>query len=180
MDSMTVTSDRCVVEIMTHNVTCVGEDTSLSEAAHVLSDRGIRHLVVTDKNDRLTGVFSDRDLIRHTVHQMSHGLDPDGVPVKTVMAKSPLTVNPLTTIASAAYLLAQNKFGCLPVVADDHTVLGIVSVVDVLRYISVGGKSRNSRNKTKQQHNIDEELVQIVNEDKDPRKNILIKFCGGE
>lgn len=161
---MTVTPDQCVIEIMTHKVTCVGENTSLSEAAHILSDQGIRHLIVIDEDERLCGVFSDRDLMKHTVHQMSRHLDPASVPVKAVMVSSPLTVNPLTTITSAAYLLAKNKFGCLPVIADDKTVLGIISVVDVLRYFSVGGKHPYDGNDSEQQHDTENELTQLVND----------------
>ncbi len=51
-----------VSEIMRTNVIKVKEDDTVAMAARLLSEYGIRHLVVVDASGRLKGVFSIKDL----------------------------------------------------------------------------------------------------------------------
>lgn len=52
---------------------------------------------------------------------------------KDIMTAVPLTVGPKTTIEEIAKLLVANKISGLPVVAEDGTVLGIVSEGDLMQ-----------------------------------------------
>jgi acetoin utilization protein AcuB len=47
---------------MTPKVITIGKDASLLEAKEVMRDRNIRHLPVVDEQDKLIGVFTDRDI----------------------------------------------------------------------------------------------------------------------
>ena len=51
-----------VSEVMRTNVIKVREDDTVAMAARLLSEYGIRHLVVVDKDGKLKGVFSIKDL----------------------------------------------------------------------------------------------------------------------
>ncbi len=51
-----------VSEVMRTNVIKVREDDTVAMAARLLSEYGIRHLVVVDKEGKLKGVFSIKDL----------------------------------------------------------------------------------------------------------------------
>jgi acetoin utilization protein AcuB len=54
--------------------------------------------------------------------------------VKEVMSEPAITVSPETTVKEAAALMIEHKIGCLPVV-DEHTLVGIVTETDILRWV---------------------------------------------
>jgi CBS domain-containing protein len=62
--------DTRVEEIMTRDVITVHADTSLRECLQLVTDRGIRHLPVTD-GDRVIGLVSIGDLVRAVVAQQA-------------------------------------------------------------------------------------------------------------
>ncbi len=51
-----------VSDVMRRNVIKVREDNTVAMAARLLSEYGIRHLVVVDREGKLKGVFSIKDL----------------------------------------------------------------------------------------------------------------------
>ena len=44
-----------------------------------------------------------------------------------------VTVQSDTSLAEAGQLFLAHRFGCLPVVGDDHRLAGIITVTDLLR-----------------------------------------------
>jgi CBS-domain-containing membrane protein len=52
------------------------------------------------------------------------------VPVQEIMSRDVQTAEPDLDAAEAARLLLENKFGCLPVVADGDRLVGIVTEAD--------------------------------------------------
>jgi len=55
--------DTLIEQVMTKNVTTIGEEASLEEARRLIISHGIRHLPVVDRKGRLVGLFSVRKLI---------------------------------------------------------------------------------------------------------------------
>jgi CBS domain-containing protein len=62
--------DTRVEEIMTRDLITVQPHTSLGECLQIVTDRGIRHLPVTD-GDKLMGLVSIGDLVRAVVAQQA-------------------------------------------------------------------------------------------------------------
>ena len=62
--------DTRVDEIMTRDVITVIADTSLGECLQLVTDRGIRHLPVTD-GEKIVGLVSIGDLVRAVVAQQA-------------------------------------------------------------------------------------------------------------
>ena len=62
--------DTRVEEIMTRDVITVHADTSLGECLQLVTDRGIRHLPVTD-GEKILGLVSIGDLVRAVVAQQA-------------------------------------------------------------------------------------------------------------
>ena len=63
-----------VDEIMTEDVITVNADTTLGECLQLVTDRGIRHLPVTD-GDRVIGLVSIGDLVRAVVAQQAETIN---------------------------------------------------------------------------------------------------------
>ena len=97
----------------------------------------VRHMPVVH-GGKLVGVVSERDLLRASLSNLS-GFDArerraflHGVEIARVMSAPPVVVDPETTVAEAARVMAEHKIGCLPVVRGDE-LLGIITETDVLR-----------------------------------------------
>lgn len=128
---------RTVEERMTRQVVTLTATSSLREALALLQRHRIRHIPIVD-DTRLVGILTDRDVKRATPSLLS-GIsqeDYDRVLAEThisqVMTRNPFSVTPSTSLKDAAKLLAERKFGALPVVEGDRLV-GILTNTDLLR-----------------------------------------------
>jgi CBS domain-containing protein len=131
-----------VSELMSREVRTIGAGESCQEAVTAMSRGGLRHLPVVDRDARLAGIVTDRDL-RHrlfapwvfraigTVSVESLFKD---IAVHEVMSSPVVTVSPDDELATAAGRMLEKKVGSLPVV-DDGRVVGIITETDLLRHI---------------------------------------------
>jgi CBS domain-containing protein len=56
---------------MTTPVFSIGSDASILDIIKLMSEKHVRHLVVLDKNDQVTGIISSRDLMKAAKDVMS-------------------------------------------------------------------------------------------------------------
>lgn len=105
------------------------EDT-VYEALVLLAQYEVGALMVMD-GSRLVGVFSERDYTRKIALQ---GRNSKATPVGEIMTSQVLTVAPSTLTRQAMRLMSERKVRHLPVV-DGTTVLGMISIRDILDHI---------------------------------------------
>jgi CBS domain-containing protein len=113
---------------MTTQVTTVAPETLVAEAIQVFGECDIRHLLVTDQQGRLVGIFSDRDALR----QMARGCDPFTTRVAALMRQEPVSVTEETAVQDAIELLSFHRIHCLPVIDADRRVRGVLTTTDLL------------------------------------------------
>jgi CBS domain-containing protein len=112
---------------MTHDVVTIPRDARTSRAELEMKLAEIRHLPVVDREGRLVGVLSSRDLQRWS------GLGArSSIQVDELMRGVPQTVRADGDAAEAAALLINKKIGCLPVVDEREHVVGIITETDFL------------------------------------------------
>jgi acetoin utilization protein AcuB len=129
-----------VGRIMKTDLVTVPMETSLLEAQRILDEKKIAHLLVVDKNEKLIGVVSDRNLKESwaskatslSMHELKYLLDR--VTVGMIMVKTLITTSPDTTIERAAQILQQNRISALPVL-ENGDLVGIITTNDVLGVI---------------------------------------------
>ena len=83
---------------------------------------------IVDKNNRLTGFFTDGDLRR----LLREGTSFLCKTIKEVMTPSPKVINNRCLVEEAYKILRENKIDQIPVVDDFHTPVGIFDVQDLL------------------------------------------------
>lgn len=116
----------------------VRPEATVEEAFAIMRREDIRHLLVTNDQGDLVGVVTDRDLRRPnwqgddllSVRDMY--LLGDELKVFDVMTEDPITVEPDELTATAARIMVENKFNCLPVVDARGGVVGILTSSDLL------------------------------------------------
>ena len=122
-----------VRDAMTRDVVTVGPEESAARAWGLCRESDIRHLPVVE-GGRLVGIVSDRDLRdlsppRDTADQEN---TLGWVQIRDMMSTGVVTAHPLDTIEHAAKVIYENRFNCLPVVADDE-IVGIITSSDLVR-----------------------------------------------
>jgi acetoin utilization protein AcuB len=127
-----------VADIMTRQVITIGMDESVRRVRELFVLHGFHHLVVLDRH-RPVGVLSDRDLLRNISpfldklnerHQDVALLDRR---VHQIMTRQPVVAPAEMSLAEAAQTMLEKHVSCLPVVAADGSVLGMVTWRDMLR-----------------------------------------------
>ena len=121
-----------LTDVMATQVVSVAPDTRLGDAARRMVETDVGAAVVIDAAGDLTGVITERDLMRC----VSDGIDPS-TPVDQRMTRHVLTAAPDTTIPEAMALMVDGHFRHLPVVNDGGHVIGIVSMRDLMAYTSL-------------------------------------------
>ena len=136
------TDGPIVRDIMIKDVQTIAPETPAARAARIMINLRIRHLVVTDGDGQVMGVVSQRDIMAHVVSAAGAGGRRGRPPnegadneVRNIMAQSPITITADTPICKAAAVLASNKVGCLPVVVRGKRLVGLLTAVDVLRFV---------------------------------------------
>jgi acetoin utilization protein AcuB len=127
-----------VADRMTRSVAVIRADALVHEAVEVMRTRKVRHLPVLDREGRLIGIVTDRDLrqvifdpsIQERAGSLAETLG--ALRVRDVMTWGVITVRPGTGIREAARLMREQRIGALPVVEGDR-VVGILTETDVLK-----------------------------------------------
>jgi len=108
-------------------VTVEPTETVLAAAQKMTANHLGALLVVED--GKLTGMFTERDVLDRVV---SRGLDPKVTPVAEVATAHPIAVKAETPVALCYQLIKQHGFRHLPVIAEDGSPRGVLSVRDFL------------------------------------------------
>lgn len=132
-----------VESIMSRDVVTVTPDTALMEIRRLLHEEGFHHLVVTESDNRLCGVISDRDMLQalspflDTYSEEHRDVKTLSRPASDIMRADPITIAPDTPIEEAAERLLEDQISSLPVV-DGDMLVGIVTTKDLLEHYTNG------------------------------------------
>jgi len=127
-----------VADVMTRNPLFIHPDMSVPDARALIKKEKVGRLPVLDKNNKLVGIVTERDLINASpsvattldMYEMSYLLSK--LKVESVMKKDVITVAENTVIEEAARIMVDNSISALPVLQGDKLV-GIVSDGDLFR-----------------------------------------------
>ncbi len=114
-----------VSDLMSYPVFTIPSETSMSQTAKILRDKGCTGLPVVD-GGRLVGVISRRDFHKVRNNQMK-------APVKAFMSRDIVTIAPDRSPVEAARLMVKHDIGRLPVV-EKGQIIGIVTRSDAMVY----------------------------------------------
>lgn len=122
---------RIVPDIVSgQELTTLTSDTSVRAATAIMAERGISAVMIGEA-DRLTGIFTERDLLRRVV---AADRDPATTSLAQVMTPDPDTLRPDDTAAEALQRMRAKGYRHLPVV-DGETIVGMVSIRDLFAVV---------------------------------------------
>ncbi len=120
-----------VNDLMVEDVATIPPDATCADAAKVMRAEDVGLLVLA-QHGRLAGVVSDRSLV---VDCIAAGLDPATTPVGQIAAGAIYTVWPDQPIEAAVRAMREFGFRRLPVVDQEGTILGVISMADIAPYV---------------------------------------------
>ena len=127
--------------IMTHNVVSIRTTGKLKEAIQLMTEHNVGGLPVVDEEGKIWAIITERDILNIFKGKLS------GVKVAEIMSESVVTATPETTIFEAAKIMTSRGFRRLPIVLDEKLV-GIITVMDILRFFGTGQVFQHLRSGT--------------------------------
>ena len=112
------------------NVVTIEPAATLEVAVNTLTQHRIGALVVLGPDRRVTGIVSERDIIRALAQ---HGSDVLKQPIAQVMTRKVATCTQGETVATIMETMTNGRFRHIPVVEQDRLV-GIISIGDVVKH----------------------------------------------
>jgi CBS domain-containing protein len=121
---------RAILDLKGRDVTTIAPDRTLGEAALLLSQHKIGALVVTGADHRVTGILSERDIVKAISAGGAAALEEK---LSTRMTREVITCGPHDTMAELMGRMTAGRFRHLPVIENGRLV-GIVSIGDVVKH----------------------------------------------
>ncbi|ULQ59340.1 CBS and ACT domain-containing protein [Brucepastera parasyntrophica] len=124
--------------VMTKNPLYIHPDMSVQDARALMKKEKLGRFPVLDKNNRLVGIVTERDLVNASpsvattldMYEMSYLLSK--LKVEKVMQRKVITINEDVVIEEAARIMVDNNISALPVMRGDALV-GIVTDGDLYK-----------------------------------------------
>lgn len=118
------------LHIMNSPVITVGQFDTVKFAWELMQREGVNHLVIVNGNAHPLGVITGEKLLRS-------GSDSNSF-VANLLNSALIAVSPDTLVREIALIFMEQKVSCVPVVEQDHKVVGIVCRSDLLRLLVSG------------------------------------------
>jgi CBS domain-containing protein len=109
----------------------ISPEASLQECLDLLQKRRVGSLLVTDRDGKLVGIFTERDMLLKVMGKVP---DLTKEVVKDHMTKDPVKELPGASLAFALSVMSHGGFRHVPIVDEDNIPIGIVSVKDVVDF----------------------------------------------
>jgi len=116
-----------VKHIMIEDVVTAKPNITVKDAVRILGEKHVGSVVVTDKDERCVGIFTERDAIRVVASELS--LD---TPLQQVMTKNVVTIGEEASLEEARRVVVSHGIRHLPVVNGNGEMVGLLSVRKLL------------------------------------------------
>ncbi len=123
-----------VKKIMTRNPISVEMNTTAREVADIMKSKKVGSLLVV-QGDKTVGIITETDIVRRVI-----GEDriPYITPCSQVMSAPVLTISPEASVYEAQDMMDKHHIRHLLVVDEEESVLGLISIRDLIHPTYVG------------------------------------------
>ena len=122
---------RHLLEVKGHEVFAIDPDAAVIDAVRLMASRQVGSVLVM-RGSTLEGMFSERDYARKVVLE---GLSSKPTPVRDIMTREVITVGLDDHVPRCMESVTRKRIRHLPVVDAGGTVLGLVSIGDLVKAV---------------------------------------------
>lgn len=109
---------------MTQKREIVSPEDSVQSAIELMVEHDQGSVIVEDDNEKVIGIFTERDLLRHYLDHQNKFLH---LKVSEVMSRPVMTVTTETKVSDALRLMNEKNVRRLPVVDKNNKLIGFIS-----------------------------------------------------
>jgi CBS domain-containing protein len=123
-----------VDEFMTSDPCTLRETNLINDARKIMTEKHIRHIPVTDNDNHVLGLVTQRDILAATepgLMQQAKSASDSDIRLSDIMIRNVSVIHKTDSLRQAALYIQSHKYGCLPVVSDDRLV-GIITDSDFI------------------------------------------------
>ena len=121
-------------------IIAVPENISVLDALKVMTEKNISAVLVME-NEKLSGIFTERDYARKIILQ---GKSSKDTLIKEVMTANPITINLSDSIDYCMELMTEKHIRHLPIAVNGE-VKGMISIGDLVKFIIADQKQTISQ-----------------------------------
>jgi CBS domain-containing protein len=114
---------------MTTDLITLGPENTLGEARDILLSKHIHHIPIVEGR-KLVGMVTSWDIFKLGKSVAEY----KDMKVKEIMTTKVATLEPDQHLGAVAEVLTEHLFHAVPIVNDNHELLGIVTSTDIVRY----------------------------------------------
>ena len=119
-----------ISQLLTRNLVSINENKTTYNAIKLLTTNNIGALPVLNDNMELSGIISERDIIREISNNLSVNFKKSNI--KSIMTSKVITINKNTKSETIMDIMSKNKIRHIPIV-ENKLLIGIVSIGDVVK-----------------------------------------------
>ena len=119
-----------ISQLLTRDVISIDENKTTYNAIKLLTTNNIGALPVLNDNMELSGIISERDIIREISNNLSVNFKKSNI--KSIMTSKVITINKNTKSETIMDIMSKNKIRHIPIV-ENKLLIGIVSIGDVVK-----------------------------------------------
>lgn len=105
---------------------------SLDRAAQLMRELNVGALPVSDRNERLCGIVTDRDIV---VKCVAAGHDPSRVTAGDLCEGTPRWISTEASVEEVLQQMESHQIRRLPVIDGDKQLVGMISEADIARHL---------------------------------------------
>jgi len=124
---------RLVKDYMVKKKEMVDPQDAVISAIEIMVENDVGSVLVVDKDERLVGIFTERDLLRHYLETQSKFLY---MTVGEVMSSPVISVTPDMKMSDALDLMAEKDIRHVPVLDEDGRVVGYITWKNLFKQFS--------------------------------------------
>ncbi|KAF7772052.1 hypothetical protein PCIT_a2045 [Pseudoalteromonas citrea] len=128
-----------VADLMTPTPFSITQNQTLRDAHDLMRTESIRHIPVVDHQGALCGMLTQKVMVAEVMRILAT-YGPSALErkekhtaISEIMATDFTTITPEQSLSDVAQFFVDNRHGCMPVVNDDNTLLGILTSSDFVR-----------------------------------------------
>jgi len=121
-----------LAEIMTNQIITLTADADVNDAWQLFQKHGFHHIPIIDKDNIVLAMLSERDILQGPGVQKNISLEN----IMPFASSQVFCFSADTDIRQATRILYEYDLGALPIISEDHQLLGIVSRTDIIKVVS--------------------------------------------
>lgn len=124
-----------IEEFMTARPYTLQENNTVNDARQIMTEKHIRHIPITDNDNHLLGLVTQRDVLAATSPGLAKGeqaatnTDGSDTALADIMIRNVTVIHTYDSLRQAAVYMQSHKYGCLPVISNERLV-GIITDSD--------------------------------------------------